>query len=142
MLGKPCLRFETVGVALGARWAMPPKFLAYLVVLCFDRRCPKQYTLIARLKSKYLAPPKIFGWLRCCLKRANAFRELTVQLMSKQTSQLQHRFHKSVTVKWSISIYSQCRCSRFHRVHQIMHILFFPYIKTSFTRNCMGVIGI
>ena len=41
----------------------PFKFLACLVVLCFERRFPKQNT-VARLKSKYL-PPKNFGvWLR------------------------------------------------------------------------------
>jgi len=39
---------------------MPPKFLAYLVILCFDRQCPEQNT-VARLKSKYLAPRKKFG---------------------------------------------------------------------------------
>ena len=37
----------------------PHTFLAYLVVLCFERRCPKQNT-VARWKSKYL-PPKHFG---------------------------------------------------------------------------------
>jgi len=36
-----------------------PKFLAYLVVLCFEKRCPKQNT-VARLKSKYLSQKK-FG---------------------------------------------------------------------------------
>jgi len=35
-----------------------PKFLVYLVVLCFERWCPKQNT-VARLKSKYFSlPPK------------------------------------------------------------------------------------
>jgi len=42
----------------------PKIFLAYLVVLCFERRCPKQNT-VARLKSKYLAP-KVLGWLCYC----------------------------------------------------------------------------
>jgi len=37
--------------------AMPPKFLANLVILCFERQCPKQNTA-ASLKSK------IWGWLR------------------------------------------------------------------------------
>jgi len=37
------------------------KFLVYLVILCFDRRCPKQNT-VARLKSQ--TPPTILVWLR------------------------------------------------------------------------------
>jgi len=41
------------------------KFLAHVVVLCFERQCPKPNT-VARLNSKYLAPPKISGWLRYC----------------------------------------------------------------------------
>ena len=37
-----------------------PKFLAYLVVLCFERRCPKtKYCCL--LKVKYLASPKILA---------------------------------------------------------------------------------
>jgi len=32
---------------------MPPKFLAYLNVLCFETRCPQPDT-VARLNSKYL----------------------------------------------------------------------------------------
>jgi len=40
-----------------------PKFLAYLVGFCFERRYPKTNT-VARLKSKLLTPPKILGWLR------------------------------------------------------------------------------
>jgi len=36
-------------------------FLAYLVILCFERRCPKQNT-VARLKSKFLAPTKKYFW--------------------------------------------------------------------------------
>jgi len=46
---------------------VPPEFRAHLVVLCFDRRCLKQNT-VARLESKYLAAPKILGWLRYCLR--------------------------------------------------------------------------
>jgi len=40
---------------------MPPaKFLAYLVILCFERRCPKQNTA-ARLRAKYLAPQNFWA---------------------------------------------------------------------------------
>jgi len=43
---------------------MAPKFLAYIVILCFERRCPKQNSVI-RLKSKNFAPhPQILGCLR------------------------------------------------------------------------------
>jgi len=35
---------------------MPPQFLAYLVILCFERRYPKQNT-VTRLKSKILDSP-------------------------------------------------------------------------------------
>jgi len=43
----------------------PARFRACLVVLCFERRWHEPNT-IACLKSKYLAPPKILGWLRYC----------------------------------------------------------------------------
>jgi len=62
------LKFALTGQALEYAWQgcpkklYPLKFLAYLVVLCFERRCPKQNT-VAHLKSKYLAPPNILGWL-------------------------------------------------------------------------------
>jgi len=48
-----------VGVARGV--ITPVNFLADLVVLCFERRRPKQNT-VARLKLKNL-PLKILGWL-------------------------------------------------------------------------------
>jgi len=53
-----------IGVARGVK-GHGPKFLAYLVILCSERQCPKQNT-VARLKSKYLAPQKILGRLRDC----------------------------------------------------------------------------
>jgi len=44
----------TVTPAIGvARGGMPPRFLAYLVILCFERRYPKQ-NIVASLKSKDL----------------------------------------------------------------------------------------
>jgi len=42
----------------GGQKGHAPKFLAYLVILCFERRCHKQHT-VARLKSKI--PPPNFG---------------------------------------------------------------------------------
>jgi len=37
-----------VGVALGSQWVMSPtNFLAYRVILCFERQCPKKILLIA-----------------------------------------------------------------------------------------------
>jgi len=44
-----------IGVARGAKRAMPPKCLAYFVVLCFQRRCPTPNT-VARLKSEIFGP--------------------------------------------------------------------------------------
>ena len=74
---------EAIGVARG----LVPQFLAYLVVLCFEKRCPEQNT-VARLKSKYLAPPKIFGWLRHCTKlhERNVFFVLLVYVTNDFTS--------------------------------------------------------
>jgi len=43
----------------GGKGAMTPKFLAYLVILCFERRCPKHNT-VARLKSKDFPPNKLW----------------------------------------------------------------------------------
>jgi len=41
---------------------MAPKFLEYLVVLCFERRYPKSNT-VACVTSKYLAPSKTLDWV-------------------------------------------------------------------------------
>jgi len=56
---------------------LPTEFLAYLVILCVERRCPQQNT-VARLNSK-IPPPK-FGlatplrvtdhWLRSLAKQS------------------------------------------------------------------------
>jgi len=43
----------------GRKGAIPSQFLAYLVVLCFERRCPNPST-IALLKSKYWLLPKFW----------------------------------------------------------------------------------
>ena len=50
---------HTVDVARGAQVAMPPKALAYIVILCFERRYPTQNSVI-RLKSNLLTPPKFW----------------------------------------------------------------------------------
>jgi len=55
---QPC---ETVFIIGTARGAMPPpKYLTYLVIVCFDRRYPKQNT-VARLNSNALAPPTFWA---------------------------------------------------------------------------------
>jgi len=41
---------------------MPPKRLAYTVILCLERRYPKQNSVI-RLTPNTIAP-QILGWLR------------------------------------------------------------------------------
>ena len=45
----------------GGPWSKT--FLAYIVILCFERQYLKQNSVI-RLKSNILAPHKILGWLR------------------------------------------------------------------------------
>jgi len=44
----------------GANGAMPPQFLEYLVILCFERRYPMQNT-VASLKSRIFPPKKNLG---------------------------------------------------------------------------------
>jgi len=46
--------------------AIPPKkFLAYLVILCFEKRRPKRKYCCSP-KVKHIAPKQIQGWLRHC----------------------------------------------------------------------------
>ena len=47
----------------GAKGIIDPKLLAFLAILCFERRCPKQNT-VARLKSRYFSQQKFGAWLR------------------------------------------------------------------------------
>ena len=49
----------------GPRGPCPVKFLAYLVILCFEKRHPKQ-KYCCSLKVKHFAPHKFLGWLRHC----------------------------------------------------------------------------
>jgi len=54
-------RNKAIGGARGPMEPCPlPKFLAYVVILCFERRCPKQNT-VARLKSNILTAPQMIG---------------------------------------------------------------------------------
>jgi len=59
--GRPALEIRTwcIGVARGP---LPPTFLAYIVILCFDRRYPKQNSVIG-LKSNISHPSKL--WAGC-----------------------------------------------------------------------------
>jgi len=52
--------YSSIGVASEAQGAMPPKYLAYLVILCFVRRRRTQNT-VACLLSKILHPKKIWA---------------------------------------------------------------------------------
>jgi len=64
-----------------------PKFLAYLVILCFERWCPKQNP-VACLKAKG-SPPKTF-WGGC----ATVFgRTLNLELKLKRLGCLQGNKH-------------------------------------------------
>ena len=51
---------NAIGVARGDKGAVLPNFLACHVVLCFERWCPKQSTVV-RLKSNYLPSPKFWA---------------------------------------------------------------------------------
>jgi len=65
---------EAIGIVRKAQGAMHlTKFLAYIVILCFERRYPKQNSVI-RLKSNILAQKKFWaryatGW--ALLRRGN-----------------------------------------------------------------------
>jgi len=56
-------RFTYRHSQVGQRGPCPLKFIENFVVWCFERWCPKPNT-VALLKSKSLAPPKIFDRLR------------------------------------------------------------------------------
>ena len=54
----------TIRVAKGAEGSSaPPKCLAYLVILCVEKRRPKQKYCCSH-KTNHLGPPKILGWLQ------------------------------------------------------------------------------
>jgi len=76
-----------------------PKFLVYLVVLCFEWRCRKPST-VARLQSKYLASPKLLGWLRYCLV---LLFPRVLYVIAAETAFLSHMyvfFYLSVLIKF------------------------------------------
>jgi len=52
------------GMAKGAM--LPPKFLEYIVILCFERRYPKQKCFSPKIK--HFDPSKFLCCLRCCLR--------------------------------------------------------------------------
>jgi len=52
------LQHEHVKMGVDRETITPPKLLAYLIILCFETRRPKQNS-IARLNSKYLAVKKL-----------------------------------------------------------------------------------
>ena len=82
---------SSISVATGVQGDHTPQiFFTYLVVLCFDRRCPKQ-NIVARLKSTYLSPQKILGWLRHWLQGIDSYNfSLSLEhLTSTETYSLQ-----------------------------------------------------
>jgi len=60
----PCVKHMRSSQEVKGAMPMPPQFLAYLIVLCFETRCPKP-SAVARLNSKCLDPPKF--WLAMLL---------------------------------------------------------------------------
>ena len=55
-----CIRTETNICSVWNFLRPSPQFLAYLAILCFERRNPKQNTA-ARLKSQFLVPTKFWA---------------------------------------------------------------------------------
>lgn len=53
----------TIGVARGPKASFPKKFLAYLVIVCFERRCTKQ-NAVSRLNSMIYPKKNFWLWLR------------------------------------------------------------------------------
>jgi len=49
-----------------ANEVMLPQISSNLVILCYDRQCADQNTVV-HLKSKYLSPSKLLSCLRYCL---------------------------------------------------------------------------
>jgi len=52
----------------GSPGGMSPPFLAYLVVLCFEKRLPKQ-SIVARLNQTFCPSQKFLSWIRHCPSR-------------------------------------------------------------------------
>jgi len=67
----PKARYVIQKRSQGGKGPWPPRFLTYLVVLCFERRCPKPNTL-ARSQNFGLATPLTWGnvqlWLLFCFR--------------------------------------------------------------------------
>jgi len=70
----------------GAKGVMHPKFLAFYIILCFERQCAKQNTVV-RLKSKDL-PTKNFwaGYATACRYIHSAFYPTRVTVSCLATS--------------------------------------------------------
>jgi len=62
---------KVIGVERGAQGGHVPKFLEYLVILCFERRYPKRNT-VASLKSKILVP-RNFGLATSLVRISHSF---------------------------------------------------------------------
>jgi len=60
-----------IGVVGGPEVYAPPKCLAYLVISCFEKRCPEQ-NIVSRLKSNILFPPKNLASYATGINSSNA----------------------------------------------------------------------
>jgi len=91
------------------------QILAYLVVLCFTGRCPKQNT-VARFKPKHLAPPKFLaGYATGCV---------AVKLRRSQKLQ-------------SVQVFATPACSVFMCVRPTASLLTHPHIVARVRVFCM-----
>ena len=83
----------------GGLGGLPPKFLEDTVILCFERQCPKQNSVI-RLKSNILPPLKFLGWLRYCRQ----YHFITSVLSAGKFPHVHWHFGLSVFISFMISI--------------------------------------
>jgi len=84
-----------------------PKFLEYIVILCFERRFAKQNSII-RLKSNILPRPKIFGL-------ATSLFVVSIE-RNNTTCNVQVKRQKSTNVDSSRS-YLPLRCAFHHHLY-------------------------
>jgi len=94
-----------IGIAMGPRGQWPAQFLTYLVIFCFEKRCPKQKYCCVH-KIKYFAPPKFYGQPQNFgLAALYCFTELFLSSCCSNTL-LAHTTRKNTTKLLCLSVYS------------------------------------
>jgi len=65
VIKKLCFEFDNFTMSHRRSQGALPTFLAYLIILCFEKRRPKQKYCCSP-EVKHFCPPNISGWLRHC----------------------------------------------------------------------------